>query len=78
MKIKKFGTIRCEGANKIIVEGFTWSHESIEEAFASDYQYCKVICDFLLDNCEPVERPVDFNAERIVADAIMKAKASGV
>ncbi|PTA95605.1 hypothetical protein C9415_10145 [Kluyvera sp. Nf5] len=77
MKIKKFGTIRHEGKD-VIIEGFIWVAESIGDYFLSDYQRCKIICDFILDNCEPVESIVDFSAERIVADAIRKAKVSGV
>lgn len=86
MKIIKFGTITTDSEGNVCVRHFVFMAESHEEKHidvnsSQNAEYIiSVIANFLMSelSCPPLTEKVDFNAERIVADAIRKAKTSGV
>ncbi|MHB9329421.1 hypothetical protein ACP3S7_18040 [Phytobacter ursingii] len=86
MKIKKFGTITTDSEGNVCVRNFVFMAESPEEKHidvnsSKNAEYTiSVIANFLMSECSysPLPEKADFKSERIVADAIRKAKSSEV
>ncbi|MDF7702721.1 hypothetical protein [Enterobacter hormaechei] len=80
MKITKFGTITVNPEGLLVMKDFIFLHENFAESLidvndSANVKYLlSVIANFLMAKCEEVSPKVDFNVERIVADAILKAK----
>lgn len=80
MEITKFGTITVNPEGRLVIKDFIFLHENFAESLidvndSANVKYLlSVIANFLMASCEEVSPKVDFNVERIVADAIRKAK----
>lgn len=80
MKITKFGTITVNQEGQLVIKDFIFLHENYAESLidvndSKNVGYLLgVIANFLIAKCKETSPKVDFNVERIVADAISKAK----
>ncbi|RDU16025.1 hypothetical protein [Citrobacter freundii] len=77
MKISKFGTIKSNENGGIDVTGFTFCPENPSELLLdlNDINVViPIIADFFLDRIKSSPPKNDFNVDRIVSQAIMKAR----
>lgn len=80
MKITKFGNVSVNEDGQLQITGFCFARENdidrdIDVNSSKDHEYLiRIVANTLLDAISPEPVKADFTIERIVADAIRKAK----